>query len=91
VESELRLDVGFAALGLDSIAAMRLSNQMLRDLGRTVHLGQILTCSNLLALAEAIATEDGDGSGPAIPTRTVPSQRTEGGSTVDARGSGDPE
>jgi acyl transferase domain-containing protein/aryl carrier-like protein len=91
VESELRLDVGFAALGLDSIAAMRLSNQMLRDLGRTVHLGQILTCSNLLALAEAIATEDGDGSGAAIPTRTVPSQRTEGGSTVDARGSGDPE
>ena len=70
-ESEVQLDAGFAALGLDSIAAMRLSNQMLHDLGRTVHLGQILTCTNLLSLAEVIASEDRTGPGSAIPTRTA--------------------
>lgn len=60
VESELRLDVGFAALGLDSIAALRLSNHVLRDLGRSVGLGQILTCRSLAALAQSIAAADAE-------------------------------
>jgi aryl carrier-like protein len=57
VESEVRLDVGFAALGLDSIAAMRLSNHLLRDLGHTVSLGEILNCRSLVALADRMATQ----------------------------------
>jgi len=60
VESDLRLDVGFAALGLDSIAALRLSNHVLRDLGRSVGLGQILTCRSLAALAQSIAAAEAD-------------------------------
>ena len=71
----MRLDVGFLALGLDSIAAIRLSNQVLRDLGRTVTLGQILTCRSLELLADTIARDDGRKQAMAI-TREEPSAET---------------
>ncbi len=73
-EADIRLDVGFTALGLDSIAAMRLSNQVLRDLGRTVTLGQILTCRSLELLADTIARDDGRKQAMAI-TREEPLRR----------------
>jgi amino acid adenylation domain-containing protein len=73
-EADIRLDVGFTALGLDSIAAMRLSNQVLRDLGRMVTLGQILTCRSLELLADTIARDDGRKRAMAI-TRQDPHRR----------------
>jgi aryl carrier-like protein len=82
-EAAMRLDEGFTTLGLDSIAAMRLSNHVLRDLGRTVTLGQILTCRSLGSLAETIAsansrtTSDGRSS-PA----TQPAPRNTNGSII---------
>ena len=59
-------DVEFSALGLDSLAAMRLSNHLLRDFGRLVSLRQILTSASLESLAAAICGGDTlrrDGSG----------------------------
>jgi amino acid adenylation domain-containing protein len=57
-DADIPTDVGFTALGLDSLAAMRLSNHVLRDFGRTVSLRQILTCNGIESLAAAIY--DGD-------------------------------
>jgi acyl transferase domain-containing protein len=51
VEADVPTDVGFTALGLDSLAAMRLSNHLLSDFGFTVSLRQILTCSGIESLA----------------------------------------
>ncbi len=54
VVADISLDVRFTDLGLDSIAAMRLSNHLARDLGVTVTLRQILTCDSLNRLAESL-------------------------------------
>ena len=48
-------DVGFVALGLDSIAAVRLANDLDRAFGRYVPAVRILAAASLRALAEAIA------------------------------------
>jgi len=67
-ETDIPTDVGFTALGLDSLAAMRLSNHLLRDFGCTISLRQILTCDGIGSLAAAIYEvalhrDGGDGSG----------------------------
>lgn len=64
-EMDIPTDVGFTALGLDSLAAMRLSNHLLRDFGYTVSLRQILTCSGIDSLAAAIAVPN-KGQGAAV-------------------------
>ena len=51
VEAELPTDVGFTALGLDSLAAMRLSNHLLNDFACSVSLRQVLTCNGIESLA----------------------------------------
>ena len=47
-------DAGFVALGLDSIAAVRLANDLDRAFGRYVPAVRILAAASLRALAEAI-------------------------------------
>jgi hypothetical protein len=64
-ESAIRLDVGFVALGLDSIVAMMMSNHILRDFGRRITIGQILTSSSIESLAGEICGVGVDGSCPA--------------------------
>jgi len=50
-ETEIGAATSFIALGLDSIAAVILSNDMLRDLGCAATIGQILTSSGIDQLA----------------------------------------
>ncbi len=64
-------DVEFTAQGLDSLAAMRLSNHLSRDFGCDVSLRQILTSASLASLAASICSSDtarrdgrGDGYQP---------------------------
>jgi acyl transferase domain-containing protein len=53
-ESEIRLDVGFLALGLDSIVAAMMSNQLFHDFGRRMTIGEILASSSIKSLAGEI-------------------------------------
>jgi acyl carrier protein len=55
-DADLPTDAGFAALGVDSLAAMRLANHLSRDFGCTVSLRQILTCRGIEALATSIVS-----------------------------------
>ena len=56
-ESEIALDAGVIDLGLDSIAAVMLANDLLRDLGRTVSISRILACRSLATLAREISAQ----------------------------------
>jgi acyl carrier protein len=63
-DDEVPTDSGFAALGVDSLAAMRLANHLARDFGCKVSLRQILTCAGIEALAASIV-RDHDASSSA--------------------------
>jgi acyl carrier protein len=75
-EADIPTDVAFTALGLDSLDALRLSNQVLTDFGCSVSLREILTCAGIESLAAVIHDDqslkpDGDDAGyrPIRPAR----------------------
>jgi myxalamid-type polyketide synthase MxaB len=61
-DTDVPTDAGFAAIGVDSLAAMRLANQLARDFGCKVSLRQILTCRGIDALAASIVNDRGGSS-----------------------------
>jgi amino acid adenylation domain-containing protein len=67
--SEIRLDAGFAELGLDSIVAAMMSNQILRDFGRRITLGQILASRSVESLAGEICRAGAEGAGRVLELR----------------------
>jgi acyl carrier protein len=60
-EADVAPGASFIDLGLDSIAAVSLANDIARAFGRTVPVVRILSCVSLAALADAICDEPGGG------------------------------
>jgi len=61
-EADIAPDAGFTDLGLDSIAAVSLANDIAREFGRTVSVVRILSCASLTALAVAICEDSARAS-----------------------------
>jgi acyl carrier protein len=67
--TEIAPDAGFIEIGLDSIAAVSLANDIAREFGRTVPVVRILSCDSLAALAVEVC--EGARRGPTAIASTA--------------------